>query len=53
MVDKKNQTAAIEAFPASTDFSELLRRSLLALVVCAVVVVISYLWVDPNGVLCP
>jgi len=46
MVDKKNQTAAIEAFPASTDFSELLRRSLLALVVCAVVVVISYLWVD-------
>ncbi|MBI2823878.1 MAG: phosphatase PAP2 family protein [Planctomycetia bacterium] len=46
MVDKKNQSAEIKTSPAFTDFRGLLRRSLLALAVCVVVVVVSYLWVD-------
>jgi membrane-associated phospholipid phosphatase len=46
MVETTNQPAGIAPGSELTDFRALLRRSLIALAVCAVVVAICYVWVD-------
>ncbi len=46
MIETTNQPGGIEPVSEVTDFRGLLRRSLMAVAVCAAVVVACYLWVD-------